>query len=60
MIQAQGWGSWCTNPSQGGGPLFRIGPHVIDQVLWMASSKPIQVYAQAKDKLKIVLKKAYF
>ncbi len=60
MVKAQGWGSWCTNPSQGGGPLFRIGPHVIDQILWMTPSKPIQVYAQAKRQTKDSVEESIF
>ena len=38
--------TWRRNPENGGGMLYDWGPHLIDQILYMISSKVISVYAE--------------
>jgi len=36
---------WLNDPRHGGGPLFYIGSHAIDNALWMIGRKPTRVFA---------------
>ncbi len=36
---------WLNDPRHGGGPLFYIGSHAIDNALWMIRRKPTRVFA---------------
>lgn len=37
---------WLADRDRGGGPLFFVGSHVIDQVLWVTGRKPERVFAE--------------
>lgn len=41
-----GVGGWLADPQRGGGPLYYIGSHVIDQVLWLIDDPIERVYAE--------------
>lgn len=36
---------WKAGPETGGGPLLFVGPHLIDQILWLMADTPVEVYA---------------
>lgn len=39
-------GGWLGDPAHGGGPLYYIGAHIIDQVLWAAGRPVERVYGE--------------
>lgn len=39
---------WKSSLSTGGGPLFYIGSHLIDEVLWFVQDDPVEVYANIR------------
>ena len=39
---------WLSSLSTGGGPLFYIGSHLIDEVLWFVQDDPVEVYANVR------------
>jgi predicted dehydrogenase len=41
-----GMGGWLGDRARGGGPLFYIGTHVLDQVLWVVGSRAERVFAE--------------
>ncbi len=41
-----GMGGWLGDPAHGGGPMFYIGSHATDFILWMAGKKVERVYAE--------------
>lgn len=41
-----GMGGWLGEKAHGGGPLYYIGAHIIDTVLWLAGCGPERVYAE--------------
>ncbi len=41
-----GMGGWLGEKAHGGGPLFYIGSHVIDNVLWVSGKRAKRVYAE--------------
>jgi len=41
-----GMGGWLSDPLRGGGPVFYVGSHVIDHLLWLAGGGPTRVYAE--------------
>ena len=41
-------GGWLGDPAHGGGPMFYIGSHALDNVLWAAGKKVTQVTAMEK------------
>ncbi|MBM4084099.1 MAG: Gfo/Idh/MocA family oxidoreductase [Planctomycetes bacterium] len=45
-----GMGGWLGEKARGGGPLFYIGTHVLDQVLWVVGRKAQRVYAEVTPK----------
>ena len=36
---------WKAGPETGGGPLLFVGPHLIDQTIWLMADTPVEVYA---------------
>jgi len=36
---------WQASPETGGGPLLFLGSHLVDQILWYAGDKPVEVHA---------------
>ena len=41
-----GLAGWYTDPKKGGGPLFNVGGHITDAVLWMVDSAAQRVYGE--------------
>lgn len=39
---------WAADPTTGGGPLFYVGSHLIDQILWYVADEPTEVYADIR------------
>lgn len=39
-------GGWLSEPERGGGPLFYVGSHALDFLLWMAGTRAVSVHAE--------------